>query len=90
MEINQSTPVPESAQTIARSRRTPRRALPIPGHSGASAVHDVFSGLLYVERQNGGTTVTGPGVYVWDSNHEEAIHWALQLTRALRKRRERR
>jgi hypothetical protein len=36
-----------------------------------------------VERLASGTAVTGPGIYVWDADHETAVSWARELARAL-------
>jgi hypothetical protein len=77
---------PESPAPTTRARRISRQSLPYPHHQPAEPYRDPYSGLLRVDRQPSGTTVTGPGVYVWDSNHELALEWARQLTRTLHRR----
>jgi len=86
METFEDPFVPASPAPAPRARRIPRPALPYPHHQPAEPYRDPYSGLLRVDRQPSGTTVTGPGVYVWDSNHELALDWARQLTRALGRR----
>lgn len=90
MESFEDPFVPESPAAAPRARRISRPSVPLhlsfPRHSPAEPYRDPFSGVLRVDRQPGGTTVTAPGVHVWDSHHESALEWARQLTRSLRPR----
>jgi hypothetical protein len=73
-----------SRRRIQAVRRTKR--LPRPDESHRTS-HGELAGGLRFERRASGTAVTGPGIYVWDADHETAVSWAQELARALSSRR---
>ena len=81
--------LPTSSRRSSRSRirpdRRPKRP-PSPDESHRTS-HGELAGGLRFERRASGTAVTGPGIYVWDADHETAVSWAQELARALPSRR---
>lgn len=81
--------LPAGSRRSSRSRlpdhRRPKR-LPSPDETHGKSQEELGGGLHF-ERRCSGTAVTGPGIYVWDADHEAAVSWAQQLARALPSRR---
>ncbi len=77
--------LPASSRSSSRSRtrgdRRPKR-LPSPDETNRASQEELAGGLRF-ERSVSGTAVTGPGIYVWDADHEAAVSWAQQLARGL-------
>jgi hypothetical protein len=74
-----------SSRSRTRGDRRPKR-LPSPGETNRTSQEELAGGLRF-ERRASGTAVTGPGIYVWDADHEAAVSWAQQLARGLPSRR---